>query len=776
MRLFKTLLFTFCVGLITNTYALTEAGVLRIDGCASGEKNKCGKILVGAALVEKETIQWVGPPKAEVKRACGSNAVKAGISVCTDGTVPVVKAIEEPVEDILESLYISLGTFDFGITGNKLYRANMRKTSNRWSFETTALARIIIEGTKTSPSIGFFFAPTKVGILSGGISYDLSTTRKDGLTANGTIIDKTSIGEGVLDGSGDNTIITLQVDIDDKYISSDCIGIPGCKEITISVGDTVNFTVNTNVNQQLLQAAGLDENFHKHAKILAFVDEINNVCPYSTIENSKQPQVSDINNYYDYLNGFNPNVPLAGCNRTYNYLMSVDKDFTILTSRNVKDLGEGGYIDYTFYAEGHYDLVNPEKTIGWAGKGYQTYRIRTQQEEKPVAPFEAKITATQNTGFAPLTVSLNASNSIIEGHDPSYKWSLLDSTNNFIKEIGNDSITSTILEEAGDYIIQLEMVSKIPNQSSKIDKLNVKVSSSPKLPTNLMISPIQLNDNYLKTLIGTKLILGNDTLILKAVADDENIVSLDLPPVACFEVESVTEYAPSEVTLDATCSYDLENGITTYNWLLPNKAECNSNICETVFEEAGNHDIALTITDNNGNTSKTTRNVFVAQPLQQTMSIYNLSGDSTSYSIGELSEDTLFYETILVNGKLTKEFSDDDHVDITVTIVPTENQDRVQLLLAKAIDQPEKIAFFSEHIFDQWDKFPETQNSEFSFVKDQPQHIHVFSGKDILTDFGIGILDKDTKIDIYVGYQLGDGEKVFNTTPISLIYTAPILF
>ena len=101
------------------------------------------------------------------------------------------------------------------------------------------------------------------------------------------------------------------------------------------------------------------------------------------------------------------------------------------------------------------------------------------------------------------------------------------------------------------------------------------------------------------------------------------------------------------------------------------------------------------------------------------------------------------------------------------TIAPTKDQTGVKLLLAKAIYPPEGVAFFSGGLYNPWDKFLETE----VFVKNQPLHINVFSGKDILTELGLGTFNADIPIDIYVGYEL-NGDKIFNTTPITLKYKA----
>ena len=719
MQLFKILLYTISIiVLITNvnakeTIKYTEGEVLRIHDCASGEIH-CGKILVGAARVDQNTIQWVGTPKKEIGKFCGKEKVANGVLVCNDDTIPIAGPVEENVQDILESVYISIGSKHFGITGNKLYGANTEGNSNKWILDSTALAKILIEGTTNTPSIGMYLAHTEVGEFSEDIFYQLSSTRNNGFTATHTTIEKVLKGESVLDGSGDNTIITLKVNVDDKYTSSDCIEIIGCKEIIIPVGNIVNFTVNTNINQQLLQNAGLDANLHKHTKIKVFVHEVNDVCPGSTKEFSKHPTVTNIDDYYDYLNGSMPTVMEIGCNRRiYSYLMSVDKDYTVLTSTNLKDFGEGGYIDYTFYVEGHYDILNPEKTIGWAGKGYQTYRIRTSKVEETVeetnvtlqiegngtvkddlnkincttnsgintcnakfssgttitleaAPndgfkfekwsdsckngilnittnditckatfievplLEAKFSVNKITGTAPLTMELDTSASTVTNEDITYTWK--NDGNNIIPSQIDENLYLFNLETEGTYKLSLEITDSSGQTvtTEEEDKIIIELKD---LPNNLMVSPIELEEGLLKSLVGEKITLGDSTLILKSIPsgiDNENIVFLDLPPTACFTVETlVAGYAPfEEVILNASCSFDLESGLS-YDWSLPNEAECtefNSGICTTAFNTVGNHEITLTITDNNGNTSKITSNILVAPPLQQTMSVYNISG------------------------------------------------------------------------------------------------------------------------------------------------------
>ncbi|MBE9563157.1 MAG: PKD domain-containing protein, partial [Proteobacteria bacterium] len=237
---------------------------------------------------------------------------------------------------------------------------------------------------------------------------------------------------------------------------------------------------------------------------------------------------------------------------------------------------------------------------------------------------------------------------------------------------------------------------------------------------------------------------------------------------ACFTVSPVAGFAPFDVTLDASCSDDLEGKID-YKWSWQNDGKPNAlEVYEKSFflaiTKGNTHTFTLMVEDSNGNTSRTTRNIFVNPSLQQTMSTYS-SIDGDFYKPDRDSIKGSFYETVLVNGKLTKEFSAGDHVNIMATIVSTETQENIQLLFAKAIG-----GLYGANIFECIEPFCLVRFSD-RITKDQPLNINFFSGTDIMEKLGLGYISEDKAIDIYVGYQLADGEKVFNTTPISLKYT-----
>ncbi len=86
-----------------------------------------------------------------------------------------------------------------------------------------------------------------------------------------------------------------------------------------------------------------------------------------------------------------------------------------------------------------------------------------------------------------------------------------------------------------------------------------------------------------------------------------------IPPVACFSVSNDKPNMCETVTFNATCSYDPDGWIVNYTW---NFGDCNTTTtnCPIIahhYDTPGNYTATITVTDNDGLTSSTSKTVWV---------------------------------------------------------------------------------------------------------------------------------------------------------------------
>ncbi|HHB92080.1 MAG TPA: hypothetical protein ENK59_02560 [Thioploca sp.] len=331
--------------------AVNEADVIKINHCDMRNPTvgiytketayNCGKLLVGAANVYPNSIQWIGN--------------EAG------------------------SIYVNSELNDFGFTGSeKTYDGT---DDYLWLFDTST--RFLLNNANPTtainpaPSVGFFYAPNKVGYDEGSIEYTVAKLGK---------ISKLFVGEGIADDD-QNPVITLNVEIDNEnssaYKKTNCIDekiINGCTDINISKQGEITFKVTPKISDTFdWQEAGLTSELHNNVFIRLIASEKNASCSSNNLHfidkgmPTTRALTEDKNDYYDFLGIAGPDAMLPNCERHYSFLRSSNKSFTF----NSKNIADDGYIEYIFFVEGHYIPFDKQK---WAGVSHQTFRIRTNNE------------------------------------------------------------------------------------------------------------------------------------------------------------------------------------------------------------------------------------------------------------------------------------------------------------------------------------------------------------------------------------------------------------
>lgn len=85
-------------------------------------------------------------------------------------------------------------------------------------------------------------------------------------------------------------------------------------------------------------------------------------------------------------------------------------------------------------------------------------------------------------------------------------------------------------------------------------------------------------------------------------------------PVASISISPQSGDAPLPVTVDGTASYDPDGHIQTYAWKIDGVTRSNAAVFGFTFNSPGNHDIELTVTDNQGASSTAQKTITVSSP------------------------------------------------------------------------------------------------------------------------------------------------------------------
>jgi PKD repeat protein len=182
---------------------------------------------------------------------------------------------------------------------------------------------------------------------------------------------------------------------------------------------------------------------------------------------------------------------------------------------------------------------------------------------------KATFTLTPESGIAPLTVILDASESSANGTIIDYAWSTSDGQ----KNIGRKA--SLTFEEPGTYTLVLTLTD---------DKENT--------------------------------------------ATAEQTLTVNQPPTAAFSLNPESGKAPLTVTLNAAESTDADGTLTDYAWS-SSDAQTTTGLESTLtFETPGIYHITLTVTDDAGQTAMAEKTLTVGPATSAAFTVYPESGDA----------------------------------------------------------------------------------------------------------------------------------------------------
>jgi len=284
-----------------QTVDLTDSDIT-ISHCT----DNCGKVLVGAAHVEPNSIQWISPQAAN-------------------------------------DVYVSSYDEAFGFTGQS-------GDDNQWQLYDTNYIRInnpLSSGNTTN--MGHFFAPTKPG------SFDTNIYVRAKFTPLKTGRKNIELkGEGIADNDL-NPVITLDIAVNGSKspMQSSVDHVAQC--ISSRNEGEITFTMIPRVDPNRLP---VDVASVQHVIVELTAIEKNTDCTLdgAAFRDTILTAESFVNN--DYFHILEDDSSL-GCQRNYTFLVSVDKPIQIMASN--KHTTQGGFVDYTFAVRGHYEKTNVAK-------------------------------------------------------------------------------------------------------------------------------------------------------------------------------------------------------------------------------------------------------------------------------------------------------------------------------------------------------------------------------------------------------------------------------
>jgi parallel beta-helix repeat protein len=151
---------------------------------------------------------------------------------------------------------------------------------------------------------------------------------------------------------------------------------------------------------------------------------------------------------------------------------------------------------------------------------------------------------------------------------------------------------------------------------------------------------------------------GSYTIKLTVTDDNGNINSktktvtvLNRPPVACFTYTPLNPLVGQKVTFDASSSYDPYGKIVSYKWNFGDGYTGTGKIVTHTYSKAGQFTVKLTVTDNDGKSSSTSKTVTVVKPETNRLKILDKYYDIIDKSTGWTKSDNFWYLNYEPDGK-----------------------------------------------------------------------------------------------------------------------------
>jgi len=337
------------------------------------------------------------------------------------------------------------------------------------------------------------------------------------------------------------------------------------------------------------------------------------------------------NNQYQHLNGTSMATPhVSGA------IALLWSTFPKLSSKEVKEV----------------ILSSVDKISALSGKMVTGGRLNIYNAFPKNKPPTAKFTFSPESGSAPLQLNLNGSNSYDpDGSIINYEWQVFGPES---KQVQN-AITTLTLTLPGDYSIRLKVTDDKGVSDTKVIKKAVTIDDNKPPKPFFSISPAsgtapltvvldgekssdddgdivnfdwESTDGHIKTGQKTSMIFDVEGIydITLVVTDNGGktkslsksvTVHKNEEPVAFCQATSPVVVVDNQVVISGSGSFDPDGFITAYSWEYGGKKASGSSF-NMVFSEKGNHDVFLTVQDDNKQTGRTKCEIKVgSQPSTQ---------------------------------------------------------------------------------------------------------------------------------------------------------------
>jgi hypothetical protein len=395
-----------------NTYAAS------VSDLKTSYPSDFGSVLVGGAVIKPNTVQWAG----------------------TDSTLSV-------------SQYGN--STQFGLTGNVIYMSEINADIvNTWVMGSPQNTSLLIPIPSSAPSMGYFFAPYQAGLQTNTDSYYLNYSSQ-------TLIKTVNVqGTGVADEDILHPKLTLDVSVQGGVVNGECADMQNCKYVDVLPGGVVTFTV----IPQKKTGTNVD-----YAFVNIQTDEIGVDCTsgnFTFNDKGVSQNGFELNDYYQALTSTGPTGAMqAICYaRAFSAIKSIGKSFQF-SATNLRDTKAGGYAQYRFFLNGHWD-INNTLNDKWPGSNI-VYRLRTNNSVA-VQPQNPTVTANFtviNNGSSSVTLNADSSRTSVTGATiKSYIWTISPSLNG--QTTTTTSSPTLLLQQAGTYNVSLQVEDSSKNKSS----------------------------------------------------------------------------------------------------------------------------------------------------------------------------------------------------------------------------------------------------------------------------------------------------------------------
>jgi len=294
--------------------------------------NDCGKVLVGAAYLQPDTIQWVNPVSA-------------------------------PASFI--NLFGSGEVFGFSGPSNYLSEYLSGFPANIWNFRGFGDI-LIAPGPSSTVKMGHVFAPTHADTFNLSNQYSATIPSQSQLVRRNPAMQGTGVDDNI-----NAPAITLDIELQGAEGQS-CVDEPvQCQEATVPERSELIFTVIPRVDTNKVPEGVKPVN---HVWVDFIYSEKDTQCPTQSFQTTNlTPNSFNEGSYYHYLYKGGPTLTSGNGSCIYgvSVLVSVNKEFKFKT-KNLRSTA-GGYVQFIFALRGHYDPDVPGK---WPGS-QPAFRVKT---------------------------------------------------------------------------------------------------------------------------------------------------------------------------------------------------------------------------------------------------------------------------------------------------------------------------------------------------------------------------------------------------------------